>query len=275
MLELLKYTFFQNALLGGILVSIACGMVGTYIVVRRLVFISGGITHASFGGIGLGVFMGTNPIAVAWIFAIASGFGVEYLSTKHKLREDSAIAVLWALGMALGIIFLYLTPGYTIGMSEFLFGNILTISTGDIVLFAALVLALFLVFSLMYRAILYVAFDAEYARVLKLPVKFIEYMMMFFVATTIVFSIRLVGIVLLMSLVTIPQITADLFTHDFRRMMFISVIIAVVGCVGGLFLSYFLNVPSGAFIILLLIAFYGVAWITKMILFSGNRRLFK
>jgi zinc transport system permease protein len=117
----------------------------------------------------------------------------------------------------------------------------------------------------MYRAILYVAFDAEYARVLKLPVKFIEYMMMFFVATTIVFSIRLVGIVLLMSLVTIPQITADLFTHDFRRMMFISVVIAVVGCVGGLFLSYFLNVPSGAFIILLLIAFYGVGWIFKSI----------
>jgi len=272
MLELLKYTFFQNALLGGILVSIACGMVGTYIVVRRLVFISGGITHASFGGIGLGVFTGTNPIAVAWLFAIASGFGVEYLSTKHKLREDSAIAVLWALGMALGIIFLYLTPGYTIGMSEFLFGNILTISTSDIVMFAALVFALILVFSLMYRTILYVAFDTEYARVLKLPVKFIEYMMMFFVATTIVFSIRLVGIVLLMSLVTIPQITADLFTHDFRKMMVISVIIAVVGCVGGLFLSYFLNVPSGAFIILLMIAFYGIGWIAKMILFSSNRK---
>jgi zinc transport system permease protein len=263
MLELLKYTFFQNALLGGILVSIACGIVGTYIVVRRLVFISGGITHASFGGIGLGVFLGANPIAVAWIFAIASAFGVEYLSTKHKLREDSAIAVLWALGMALGIIFLYLTPGYTMGMSEFLFGNILTISAFDIILFAALALALLVVFIIMYRPILYVAFDAEYARVLKLPVKFIEYMMMFFVATTIVFSIRLVGIVLLMSLVTIPQITANLFTLDFRKMMVISVIIAVVGCVVGLFLSYFLNVPSGAFIILVLIAFYGLCWIIR------------
>lgn len=263
MFELLKYTFFQNALLGGVLVSIACGMVGTYIVVRRLVFISGGITHASFGGIGLGVFAGLNPIAVAWLFAVASGFGVEYLSTRHKLREDSAIAVLWALGMALGIIFLYLTPGYTIGMGEFLFGNILTISMGDLVLFASLVLALFVVFGTMYRTILYISFDAEYARVLKLPVKFVEYMMMFFVATTIVFSIRLVGIVLLMSLVTIPQITANLFTHDFRRMMIISVLIAVLGCVGGLFLSYFLNVPSGAFIILLLIAFYGIGWAVK------------
>ena len=100
MIELLQYDFFQNALIGGILVSIACGIVGAYIVVRRLVFISGGITHASFGGIGLGVFLGLNPVFTAWCFAIASGFGVEYLSTKHKLREDSAIAVLWALGMA-------------------------------------------------------------------------------------------------------------------------------------------------------------------------------
>ncbi|MDD2798091.1 MAG: metal ABC transporter permease [Bacteroidales bacterium] len=266
MLELLKYAFFQHALLGGILVSIACGMVGTYIVMRRLVFISGGITHASFGGIGLGVFLGTNPIVVAWIFAIASAFGVEYLSTKHKLREDSAIAVLWALGMALGIIFLYLTPGYTIGMSEFLFGNILTISTADIYLFAGLVVALFIAFTVLYRPILYVAFDPEYARVLKLPVKFIEYMMMFFVATTIVFSIRLVGIVLLMSLVTIPQITADLFTHDFRKMMFFSVLIAVVGCVSGLLISYFLNVPSGAFIILVLISIYGLSWTLKILL---------
>ncbi len=259
MLELLKYDFFQNALIGGILVSIACGIVGTYIVVRRLVFISGGITHASFGGIGLGVFLGLSPIFMAWCFAIASAFGVEYLSTKHKLREDSAIAVLWALGMALGIMFLFLTPGYTVGMSEFLFGNILTITSNDIIAFAALAITLIAVFGLLYRPILYTAFDAEYARVQKLPVKFIEYLMMFFVATTIVFSIRLVGIVLLMSLVTIPQITANIFTLDFRKMILLSVIIAVIGCLAGLFLSYFLNVPSGAFIILILIAFYGIA----------------
>lgn len=271
MFDLLQYSFFQNALLGGILVSIACGIVGTYIVVRRLVFISGGITHASFGGIGLGVFAGINPIFVAWIFAIASAFGVEYLSTKHKLREDSAIAVLWALGMALGIIFLYLTPGNTLGMGEFLFGNILTITYTDLILFAALAIALVVIFMLLYRPILYVAFDPEYARVLKLPVKFIEYLMMFFVATTIVFSIRLVGIVLLMSLVTIPQITANLFTLDFRKMMVISVVIAVIGCVAGLFISYFLNVPSGAFIILVLILFYGVGWAIR--LYTVKRQL--
>nr|WP_262920343.1 metal ABC transporter permease [Parabacteroides sp. FAFU027] len=258
MIELLQYDFFQNALIGGILVSIACGIVGAYIVVRRLVFISGGITHASFGGIGLGVFLGMNPVFTAWCFAIASGFGVEYLSTKHKLREDSAIAVLWALGMALGILFLFLTPGYTVGMSEFLFGNILTITGKDILLFAALAVALILTFGLLYRSILYTAFDAEYARIQKLPVKFIEYLMMFFISTTIVFSIRLVGIVLLMSLVTIPQITANIFTYDFRKIIIYSVLIGVVGCLVGLFISYFLNVPSGAFIILVLIAFYGM-----------------
>lgn len=127
MLEILKYTFFQNALLGSVLASVVCGFVGTYIVSRRLVFISGGITHASFGGVGLGVFLGINPILSAMAFAIASACGVQWMSEKRKVREDSAIALFWTLGMSVGIICSFLTPGFMPDLPSLLF----TFSTND------------------------------------------------------------------------------------------------------------------------------------------------
>ena len=123
-MDLLQYTFFQHALLGSLLASIACGIIGTYIVTRRLVFISGGITHASFGGIGLGLFAGISPILSAAVFSVLSAFGVEWLSRRKDMREDSAIAVFWTLGMALGIMFSFLSPGFAPDLSAYLFGNI-------------------------------------------------------------------------------------------------------------------------------------------------------
>ncbi len=256
MIELLNYTFFQNALAGAILVSILCGIVGTYIVVRRLVFISGGITHASFGGLGLGFYLGWNPIATATLFAVLSSFGVEWLSRREAVREDSAIAVFWSLGMALGVLFIFLTPGYMPGMTEFLFGNILTITRTDLLVYSILTVASALFFLFFYRSILYIAFDSQFAKTKKLPVAFIEYAMMFFIATTIVFSIRLIGIVLLMSMLTVPQMTANLFTKSFKKMIFLSVGIGIVCAIAGLFLSYVLNVPSGALIIIVSIIIY-------------------
>ena len=149
MLERLKYAFFQNALLGSVLASVVCGFVGTYIVSRRLVFISGGITHASFGGVGLGVYLGINPILSAMAFAISSACGVQWMSEKRKVREDSAIALFWTLGMSVGIICSFLTPGFMPDLPSFLFGNILTIDSFDLSLLAilaTLVVALFLLF---------------------------------------------------------------------------------------------------------------------------------
>jgi len=265
--DLLSYTFFRHALIGALLTGIACGMVGTYVVSRRLVFISGGITHASFGGLGLGFYCGINPIFSALIFAILSALGVEWMSKKQGVREDSAIAVFWALGMAVGVIFIFLTPGFTPNLSTFLFGNILTVTGLDLALSAGLVVALLIFFGLFYHLILFVAFDNEFARSQKLPVRFIEYGMMFFIAVTIVFTTRMVGIILLLSLMTIPQITANLFTSDFKKIILLSVCIGFVGCVCGLFLSSFLNVPSGAFIIFVLVIIYlsakGYKTITK------------
>lgn len=256
MIDLLEYAFFRNALFGSLLTAIACGIVGTYIVSRRLVFISGGITHASFGGLGLGFYLGMNPILMAMLFSVLSAFGVEWASKTQNVREDSAIAGVWSLGMALGVIFIFLTPGYAPNLSAYLFGNILTISAADIRWIAALAVVLILVCTLFLRNIVYVAFDRDFAVTQHLPVKAIEYMMMFFIAVTIVLSIRLVGIMLLMSLLTLPQITVNLFTSNFKKIIWGSILIGFLGCVSGLVLSYYLNVPSGAFIILVLVVLF-------------------
>ena len=255
-MELLQYTFFQNALLGSVFTALVCGVVGTYVVSRRLVFISGGITHASFGGLGLGFYLGMNPILTAMAFAVLSAFGVEWMSKSQQIREDSAIAGIWSLGMALGVIFTFLTPGFAPNLSAYLFGNILTITQADIIASAALAVLLLLLFFLFGREILYVAFDANFARTQGLPVRFIEYMMMCLIAIAIVLSIRMVGIMLLMSLLTLPQITVNLLTSDYRKIQWGSILLAFAGSVGGLFLSYYQNVPSGAFIILLLVIFF-------------------
>jgi zinc transport system permease protein len=259
--DLLSYAFFRNALLGSLFASIACGIIGSYVVVRRLVFISGGITHASLGGIGMGFYFGWNPVFTAMIFSILSAFGIEWLSSRQGVREDSAIGSFWSLGMAVGIIFIYLKPGFAPNLSDYLFGNILTITIPDIVYLAVLSLILIIVFALFGRQILFAAFDPDFARTRNLPVGIIKYAMMMGIAITIVLSIRLVGIVLLMSILTVPQMTANLFTANFAKMILLSVLIGFFGCVVGLFLSAVLDVPSGVFIIFAqIVVFLGARW---------------
>ena len=248
-MELLQYAFFQNALTGSIFTCISCGMVGTYIVSRRLVFISGGITHASFGGLGLGFYLGISPIFSALLFSIASAFGVEWLSKRQNVREDSAIAAFWALGMALGVICIFLTPGYSPNVSAYLFGNILTITLSDIGFAGTLAVSLSILFMIFFKPILYIAFDSEFAKTQGAKVALIEHLMMLAIAVTIVSSIRLIGIMLLMSLLTVPQMTANLFSSRMQKIILYSIGLGIVGCISGLFLSYYLNVPSGAAII--------------------------
>ena len=262
-MDLLRYTFFQHALLGSLLASIACGIIGTYIVTRRLVFISGGITHASFGGIGLGLFAGISPILSAAVFSVLSAFGVEWLSRRKDMREDSAIAVFWTLGMALGIMFSFLSPGFAPDLSAYLFGNILTINQADLWMLGILALILTGFFYLFIRPIVYIAFDREFARSQKIPVEIFEYVLMMFIALTIVACLRMVGIVLAISLLTIPQMTANLFTYSFKKIIWLSIGIGFLGCLGGLFISYHWKVPSGASIIFFSILNYAVCKIGK------------
>ena len=265
MLELLNYTFFQHALLGSLFASIACGIIGTYIVTRRLVFISGGITHASFGGIGIGLYAGISPLLSAAIFAVLSAFGVEWLSKRKDMREDSAIAVFWTFGMAIGIIFSFLSPGFAPDLSAFLFGNILTITSTDIWMLVGLSVLLIGFFTYFLNPIIYIAFDREYARSQRIPVVLFEYLLMMFIALTIVACLRMIGIVLVISLLTLPQTTANLFTHRFKNIIWLSIAIGFLGCLGGLLLSYQMQVPSGAAIIFFLILVYALCKMGKSI----------
>ena len=269
--ELCQYTFFQHALLGSLLASIACGIIGTYIVTRRLVFISGGITHASFGGIGIGLYSGFPPLLSAAIFAVLSAFGVEWFSKRKDMREDSAIAVFWTFGMAVGIIFSFLAPGFTPDLSGFLFGNILTITGADLILLAVIAIALTVFFFLFIDPIICIAFDREFARSQRIPVAIFEYVLMMFVALTIVSCLRMVGIVLVISLLTLPQMTANLFTHSFKKIILLAILIGYISCLGGLVISYELRVPSGAAIIFFSILVYAACKLTKTLYLCKKR----
>lgn len=270
-MNILEYSFFQNALIGSVLASIVCGLVGTYIVTRRLTFISGGITHASFGGIGIGVFLGVNPIVSAMVFSVLSAFGIQWLSRRGNVRKDSAIAVFWAFGMSIGILFCFLTPGFVPDLPSFLFGSILTIESGNLWLLAALSVVTLFLFTAYYRMIVSTAFDPEFARSQRLPVSLIEYAMMALIAMTIVSTLRMVGIVLAMSLLTIPQMTANLFTYNFGRIAACSILIGCIDCVIGLAMSYWLNVPSGASIIFVSIVIYCLCKAIKYTLKQLNK----
>lgn len=249
MIELLSYPFFRNALIGLVIISVACGMIGTYIISRRLVAISGGITHACFGGLGLGYFLGVSPIAMAAVFAVASSLGVETLSSRYRLREDSAIAVIWAIGMALGVIFVFLTPGYVPELNSFLFGNILTVGLTDLLSFGCYTLALGLFFMIFFNKIVATAFDRDFARVSGLPVGFITTCMTVLVALCIVLTIKLVGIMLLMSMLSLPQLIAEIFCKEFKKLIALSILTGIAGSIAGLFLSAIINVPCSALIV--------------------------
>ena len=249
LLNLFEFGFFRNAFLAALLASITCGMIGTYIVSRRIVFISGGITHASFGGIGMGYYFGFDPIFGAIIFGILSALGIEFFTKKADLREDSAIAMLWSLGMALGIIFIFLTPGYAPNLMSYLFGNILTVSANDLIYLSLLTLFVGGFIIIFYRMILFVSFDEEFALTNNVPVRLFNAILISLVAFTIVLNIRVVGIILVMSLLTIPQAIANLFTKKFDRMMILSILFGFIGSMGGLVFSYYYDIPSGAAII--------------------------
>lgn len=264
-MEILSYSFFQNALLGVLFVSIAAGIIGTYVVSRRMVFITGGITHACFGGLGLGFFLGINPIAMAAVFAIAAATGVEWMSTRQNVRQDSAIGVIWALGMALGTLFIFLSPGYVPELTSFLFGNVLTITSTDIILFAAYLVVLLAFFAVFYPQILLCAFDPDFAATRRLRVSVINLAMTIMIAICIVLTIRLIGIMLLLSLLTMPQMIAEMFTNRFHHMMIISSLVSIACSVLGIFCSYWIAVPASATIVLTLVAAYAVARIIRII----------
>lgn len=251
--DLFHYGYLTNALAACILSGIACGVAGTYVVCRRMVFLAGGVTHASFGGLGIAFFLGVNPIIGAMIFAAASALGIEWASSRGRIREDSAIGIVWSVGMAIGALFMSLRPGYTSGdLSAYLFGSIITVTRSDVAGLAVLTLILTVGAALWLRPVMYIAFDREFARSRGIPTRPVSYLLAALTALTIVFSIRIMGIVLLLSLLTLPVVIANTLWRSYRALAVAAPAIAVGGNIAGLWASYCLEVPPGAAIIFIL-----------------------
>ncbi len=264
-----QYDFIVKGLLGALFASITAGFAGTYIVTRKMVFLSGGITHASFGGIGIGYYAGFNPVAGAAVFGVLSALGIEYLSINHRIREDSAIGILWAFGMATGIIFIYLTPGYSPNLMSYLFGSILTVTNADIIALGIMSVIFFMYFGVFYRTILYTSFDEAFARTYSSGVDAFKYVTTSLIALTIVLNIRMAGVILVLSLLTLPPNIAMLFTRKYSLIILVSILTGFAGTASGYVISYFAGIPVGATIIFTLVIMWIVAKGITMLVLSG------
>ncbi len=248
--DILHFEFMRNALAAAILSSIACGIIGSYVVVRRIGSISGGIAHTAFGGIGLGYYLGVNPLLGVIPFSLLAAIGIGLLTRKAKVAEDTAIGAFWATGMAVGVILIGMTPGYAPNLFSYLFGNILTVPSSDLLLILLLDLVIGAVAWLFSNEFLAVSFDEEYARVSGLRTVALDLLMLCLIALTVVIMVRVVGIVLVIALLTIPAAVAKLFSRTLHGMMALAAVLSVLFNVAGLWLSWVFDVASGATVIL-------------------------
>ncbi len=256
MLEALQFEFMQNALIAGVLVSIACGIVGTFVVVNRIVFISGGIAHAAYGGIGLGYFFRFNPVWGAVIFALISAMGMGWVEQRTKQRSDTLIGVLWAIGMAIGIILIDLTDGYKAGLESYLFGSLLAVPRPDLWLMLALDVIIVAVITLLYKELLAISFDRTFATTRNLPIDTLYLLLIALIALTVVMVMQIVGLIMVIALLTIPAAIAGQWRTEIKEIMFFSSLLGMVFTTLGLWFSFRFNLTSGATIILICGASY-------------------
>lgn len=265
MLEPLQYPFFQRALLAGLLAGIACGIVGSLVVVKRIASISGGISHAAFGGVGLGYLLGFDPIIGAVGFALTSGIGIGVVYRRYRSSLDTLIAMVWSVGMALGILFISLAPGYAPDLMSYLFGSILFVPARYVHFVVALDLVILVAVVLLFKEIRAVVFDEEYAEVVGVPVEPIFQAMLTLTALAVVTLIKVVGVILVIALLTIPAAIARQWAESLQRMMVLAVLIGTACTTTGLYLSYWfsdlygIEAPTGPLIILLAITMFGVS----------------
>jgi len=250
MIEALQFEFIQHALLAGILVSFAAGIIGSLIVVNRMVFLAGGIAHTSYGGIGLAVYLGLPIFLGASLFAVGAALLIAALTLKKRHRMDTFIGLIWAVGMAIGVIFVDLTPGYNVDLMSYLFGSILAVSSSDLYFMGGLLALIIAVVTLRYRDILAVSYDSEYAGLRGVNVRFFYTLILVLSALTVVISIKVVGLILVIAMLTIPVYIAEKLSRSLFSMMFISGSIATLFTLVGLWLSYSYDLTSGASIIL-------------------------
>ncbi len=252
--DMWEYRFMRRAITAGVLAALAFGIIGSYVVVRRLVFITGGIAHASFGGVGMAFYLGWGvvygPIWGATIFALVSAVGIGLLSRETLEREETTIGIIWAVGMALGAFFIRETPGYSFSPSSYLFGNIILLGGEDIWLLLALVMVISISFVVLYHRILALAFDEEYAAVSGQPVLLLHLYLLCMVAMTIVLLIKFMGIILVLAMFTIPASIAGQFTHELKKIMVYSIFLSLVFVLGGLWTAWVYDTEVGATIVI-------------------------
>jgi len=256
--EILGYTFMQRALLASTVIGIVTAVIGVYVVLKGMAFIGAGIAHASFGGVALGFLLGLNLIATASVFSLAGAIGIGLVSKRGELREDAAIGIFFTASMAFGVLLVGLLQGYNVDLFGFLFGSVLAVSREDLVLSVALGAVVLLTVGLLYKELMFISFDPEMAQVVGVPAAQLYYLLLALIAVTIVISIRVVGVILVEALIVTPAAAAYQLTDDFHRMMGIAVGIGVLSAIAGLFLSYWLNVASGATIVLTATALFAL-----------------
>jgi len=256
---ILSFGFFQNAILAAVLASIACGIIGSLVVVKRMVTVSGGISHAAFGGVGLGYLFSFDPIVGALLFTIGVALGIGILKERAGQEIDTLIGAVWAAGMAVGVISVSLAPGYAPDLFSYLFGNILLVPPGDIQLMAVFCAVIVAIVATFYLPLQAVTFDEEYARVMNLPVTALSLLLLVLTAVCVVILIRLVGIILVIALLVLPAASVRGFVTRLPAMMAASVALSIAISLSGLVLSYLWDLPSGATIILLGAAVYAAS----------------
>ncbi len=250
MLHLLSYDFLRHAVVAGLLAAVLCGVVGTFVVVKRLVFLAGGVAHAAFGGLGVCYFLGVDPRLGAAAVAVVSALALAGPGRERGRSHDAVIGILWAVGMAVGVVFLYKTPGYAPNLMAYLFGNILTVGASDVALTLGLVVVVVALFALFFKESVAVAFDEEFAAVQGVPVRWAMVVLMLLAALSVVFLIQLVGILLVIALLTIPPVIGLRIARSFPAVVGLSIGIGVLMTQTGLALSYLYDLPSGPAIVL-------------------------
>ncbi|MBK8944899.1 MAG: metal ABC transporter permease [Ignavibacteriae bacterium] len=266
MFEIFQYEFMQNAILASVLASIACGIIGTYIVIKRLVFLSGGISHSAYGGIGLGYLLSFNPIYGAVFSSLLGAIFVSVMRKNKLENEDTLIGIIWAFGMALGVLFIGLAPGYAPDLMSYLFGNILTVSTSELILMGIADLIIMIFVSIFFKQFQSITFDEEYSKTIGLNVDFYYLLLFVLIALTLVLLIKLVGIILVVALLTIPAAISKMIAKSLKSMMILSIIFGLVFTIFGLLISYYLNLPSGSAIIILSVTGYFIVFIANKFL---------
>ena len=260
---LFQYTYLRNAVISSIIASVVCGIIGTIIVEKKLVSMSGGIAHTSFGGIGLGYLLGIEPIFGGLIFAVVAALSISKIRRETKTKSDTLIGMFWAVGMALGILFISMSPGYQPDMTSYLFGDILTVSTEYIKIMLVLGLFIVVIISSAFNYWKAYLFDEEYLKVMGINIVRLEYLLFILISLSIVILIKVVGIILAIALLTIPPAISKLFTKDLKKIMGLSIIFGIILSFSGLYISYTFDIPSGSTIILLAVTFFLLTSLAK------------